>query len=281
MSSYEAGWVRWWFGLPGRVVECRWSITETPGGISWCTLDLGFKGPGCSWIRSQIRRESAVETLPRRQINILLAFLGASHIDVAKGMAMADYTDPISRFSEAVSIANQARDGSSARITPKDLAELIPADGVGSGANRSATIQTLSAHVSQHTSLTAYSASALLESAIPKDASKDVAASTASTAVAGSIPSADVELSDPVMLWPPARVAFSAVLVVLLGVSVWLIYKLANSSVTVSGASPSSQNIVPTTGFVALIVIGVLSLIGVLVLVMGYKNVTIKSGASS
>lgn len=222
-----------------------------------------------------------METLPRRQINILLAFLGASHIDVAKGMAMADYTDPISRFSEAVSIANQARDGSSARITPKDLAELIPADGVGSGANRSATIQSLSAHVSQHTSLTAYSASALLESAIPKDASKDVAASTASTAVAGSIPSADVELSDPVMLWPPARVAFSAVLVVLLGVSVWLIYKLANSSVTVSGASPSSQNIVPTTGFVALIVIGVLSLIGVLVLVMGYKNVTIKSGASS
>ena len=59
---------------------------------------------------------------------------------------------------------------------PEDLADLIPADGVGSGADRSATIQTLSAHVSRHTSLTAGGASALLESAIPKDASKDVAA---------------------------------------------------------------------------------------------------------
>ena len=83
------------------------------------------------------------------------------------------------------------------------------------------------------------------------------------------------------MLWPLARVAFSAVLVVLLGVSVWLIYKLANSSVTVSGASPSSREYCPNDGICSAYRHRSAQSHRSAGIGDGLQNVTIKSGASS
>jgi len=100
------------------------------------------------------------------------------------------------------------------------------------------------------------------------DASAVSDAAAAATAISG-----DVELSDPVMLWPWARCTFAALLVIALGGSGWLAYQLANDS---------SGNSVSAWAYAALTVTAVVSFVGALVLIMGYKNVTIKgSGGPS
>ena len=99
---------------------------------------------------------------------------------------------------------------------------------------------------------------------------KATAASQATTAAAGA--SLDVTMSDPVMLVPGVRALFALLSVVVLIVSTVLVYNLANRS----GGSST-----PTSAFAGLTVVAALSLVGALVLVMGYKNVTIKGGSGS
>jgi len=73
--------------------------------------------------------------------------------------------------------------------------------------------------------------------------------------------SGDVSLSDPVMLGPVPRFISSAALVALAFLSVVL------ASTRGSGTA--------TTEYVALVIAAVLSIIGALVLIMGYRSVTI------
>lgn len=90
------------------------------------------------------------------------------------------------------------------------------------------------------------------------------AVSKAVTSATGA--SANIELSDPVMLSPVARVVFAGLLCAALLACVGCIAGLGESSSTQSSA------------LISLAVVAVLCLVGILVLVMGYKNVTIKGG---
>lgn len=93
---------------------------------------------------------------------------------------------------------------------------------------------------------------------------KAKAVSNATAGLAGG--SANVELSDPVMLEPIFRVLFAAFMSVIFAGCV--------VCVTIVGNESSTQE----SALIGLVVLGVLALVAVLVLVMGYKNVKI-SGA--
>jgi hypothetical protein len=95
---------------------------------------------------------------------------------------------------------------------------------------------------------------------------KAAAVSRAATAAAAY--SGEIKLSDPVMLWPVARAVFAAVCAVVALASCWFIYWLAHES-----TKP------PIAAFVALAVSAGLGLFGLLILVMGYRNVNIQGSA--
>jgi len=155
-------------------------------------------------------------------------------------------------------------------------------------ANRQNVSTALADHIAKHSRLTQPEALALTEStgatADAADASKvSTAASAAAGAASGAL-EADVELSDPVMLWPGARAAFAGVLAAIIVLCVILTYVLATSTTTttVSGNNTTSTPVATSSWeFVAFAVAAAFSLIGVLVLVMGYKNVSIKGGSGS
>lgn len=85
-------------------------------------------------------------------------------------------------------------------------------------------------------------------------------ASEAATAAAASA-TADIELSDPVMLKPAARVVVAVVQAAIVGLAAVLLALKGMSNDRAIGLS----------------VVAVLNSIGILVLVMGYKNVTLKA----
>ena len=99
--------------------------------------------------------------------------------------------------------------------------------------------------------------------AVSDDAKPKAASDAAAAAGAGA--AADIELSDPVMLRSEGRVAFAAVQALIVALSAIL---LAFRDMSNDAA-------------IGLAVVAVLNSIGILVLVMGYKTVTIKASPPS
>jgi len=175
--------------------------------------------------------------------------------------------DPIERYERLVARTTPANP----ELTPDALTPIIET----AGADPAKEVSALSSKVAEQSGLTVAQAQPVVKAALDKAAQESqtdptAKASTVSKAVAGAMgASADIELSDPVMLKPGPRVVFAALLFVALVGCVGCITVLGNESSTRESA------------FVGLAVLGVLALIGILVLVMGYKNVTIKGGAPS
>ena len=133
-------------------------------------------------------------------------------------------------------------------------------------------VSALSKHVAEHTNLSLAQATPVVEAALekttkegktePKDKAEAVSKATAGLTGA----SANVELSDPVMLEPVYRAIFAGALSLIFALCIGLIgSEAAESEASVIGLS----------------VLGTLSLIAVLVLVMGYKNVKISGAGPS
>jgi hypothetical protein len=179
---------------------------------------------------------------------------------------MSDYTDPISRYKELLSSVPPSTPN--AELSAPALQQVIDDAKSASLDPR----EKLAEHIALNSGLSKKSATAVVDRASPSgtpDATKVSSAASAAAAI-----SADVELSDPVMLWPAARCVFASVLIVILGGVAGLCYQLANGS---------PANPVSAWAYATLAVTGAVSFIGALVLIMGYKNVTIKgnSGPSS
>jgi hypothetical protein len=139
---------------------------------------------------------------------------------------------------------------------------------------RTATEDAVTEAVARNTTMTAAAARPLVRKALADGEAGGVASQVANVqdAVKGvTIPNAslDVELSGPVMLSPLDRQeAAIGLLIALFGCIVGMI---------LLGAEGKGWN-APSAAYVALAVTGVLAIIGILVTVMGYKNVAIKLG---
>jgi hypothetical protein len=176
------------------------------------------------------------------------------------------YTDPVARFQDLFALARGAPSPpDAAQLQPQRLVEII-----GGAANRQSVPTDLARHIALHTNLTQNVAENLVNATLPQGGSAQDQANAVSAAATGLAFNADVEFSDPVMLWPMARVWFSAALASTLALTVILTFVLALTTTNVG-----------TAAYAALAVPSALSLIGILVLVMGYKNVTIKGGTPS
>jgi hypothetical protein len=172
--------------------------------------------------------------------------------------------DPIERYQ-------QLRAGVTAAPDPKSLQTVI--DSAKSGGGN--VVDMLAEHVALHTNLTKPDATKVVEGAAKAadgtpDAGSVSNAAAAAAAAAGL--SGELDLSDPVMLWPAARVVFASLLLVILGGTLWLTFHLADK--------PLSSQPTSSWAWVPLLVGIIASVIGVLVLVMGYKSVTIKGSGT-
>lgn len=179
---------------------------------------------------------------------------------------MSDYTDPISRYKDLLSSVPPSP--LNAELTAPALQEVIN-NAKNAGLDPR---EKLAEHIALNSGFSKESAREVVNKASPSgtpDAAQVSNATSAATAI-----SADVELSDPVMLWPAARCVFASLLIIILGGAAGLAYQLANGS---------PANPVSAWAYATLAVTGAVSFIGALVLIMGYKNVTIKgnSGPSS
>ncbi len=166
--------------------------------------------------------------------------------------------DPVVRFEKLLTNAAPIDPA----LTPAELRSVI--DNAGARPVEDA----LTNHVAAHSNLTAAQAQKVITKALAgAPAGSQAKATAVSSAVAGATgASADIELSDPVMLQPWARALSALLLFVVLALCVVFIHTLGKTSST------------PGSALVSLAVVGVLSLVGILVLVMGYKNVSIKGG---
>jgi plasmid stability protein len=166
-------------------------------------------------------------------------------------------TDPAERYKELVeSSAATSPELSASALEPviRDLPE-------------DEAIAELSSRIARRGSLTAVAARPLMRAAISGADTPETKAVAASSAIsAATRASGEVELSDPVMLNPGLRVFFAIVLCAALGGCIWRLAVLGETK----GSAESA--------IVALAVVAALCLIGVIVLAMGYKNVTIKGG---
>ncbi len=169
-------------------------------------------------------------------------------------------SDPVERYANLLALSAPPR----APLNPDALEALI-----GTGPD---DVSTLSKHVAEHTNLSLAQATPVVKAALdkakeegktePKD--KAEAVSKATTGLSGG--SANIELTDPVMLAPGVRASFAIGLLAIFAVCVFL----------VGDEAPDSESAV-----IGLSVLGVLALIAVLVLVMGYKNVKISGAGPS
>jgi len=172
-------------------------------------------------------------------------------------------TDPVDRYEKLVAMSSP----SATLLQPSVLEGVI-----GQGGDE---VAALSRHVAEHSSLSVAQATPVVKAALektkeegktePKD--KAEAVSKATAALTGG--SANVELSDPVMLEPIYRVLFAAVMSGVFAACVACVAIIGNEE----GAKESA--------LIGLSVLGVLALIAVLVLVMGYKNVKISGAGPS
>jgi hypothetical protein len=170
--------------------------------------------------------------------------------------------DPVARFEKVVALTAPA----SPDLAPDALQPVIERSGDGMAAEAAA----VSEHVAKHSRLTVTQVKPALEAALKEKTDPKAKADAASKAVAAATgPGADIELSDPVMLLPGWRALFASLLLVALLGCVGCITALGNESAPQESA------------LISLAVLGGLSLVGILVLVMGYKNVTIKGTGPS
>ena len=173
-------------------------------------------------------------------------------------------TDPIDRYVTLVRLVSQGSSPSPA-LSPDAIQGVITATGQPATSEAAATA--VAEHVAKHSNLTAAQAKPRVAAALQTpgtDQDKIAAASDAVTGAGGI--SGDIELSDPVMLKPPARIVFAALLFVALLLTIVVILILGDDQ-------PA-----PSAALISLGIIAVLTTVGILVLVMGYKNVTIKGG---
>lgn len=172
-------------------------------------------------------------------------------------MALAE--DPIARYEKLVASATPRAAPVSPGLEPATLYPIIQATSERPGSQVSA----LSEHLARHSRLTFAEAHPMVANAIAAHTDPTAKAEAVSRVVA-SATSANIELSDPVMLNPGARVVFAGLLFAALLACIGCIAVLGETSSTAGSA------------LIGLAVVAVLCLIGILVLVMGYKNVTIK-----
>ncbi len=165
--------------------------------------------------------------------------------------------DPVERYKSVVAFT-QPR--------PELSAEALEGVIARSGGPEEA-VAAVSRHVAQYGRLSAPEAQATVEAAVRGVQGSGAQAAAVSAALAAT-PTGEVQLSDPVMLNPWARLVFAALLNGAVGGCIW--------QIAVLGEAERQQE----SAIVCLAVVAVLSLLGVLVLAMGYKNVTIKGGAA-
>lgn len=156
--------------------------------------------------------------------------------------------DPVDRYRRLTASA-------STELSPDSLAQVMAAD---------ETDETkLVDHVARHSRLTAAEASAVVATALQTAGSTQAKAKAVSSAVSAAAINGGVELSDPVMLDPPVRLAFAIVFCVVVAGCVAGLDDLGRRSAS------------PDAALIGLAVVGVVAIVAVLVLVMGYKNVKI------
>src|SRR5690242_8918307 len=121
---------------------------------------------------------------------------------------MSSYTDPISRYNDLLSALP--------RLTPNEALTAPRLQNVINDATNAGLDprEKLAEHIALNSPLSRDSAKALVNKASPTGTPDATKVSDAASAAAIS---ADVELSDPVMLWPAARCVFASVLIVILG----------------------------------------------------------------
>ena len=169
--------------------------------------------------------------------------------------------DPVDRFEQVLQATSAAR----AALAPASLEPLMPA---GAAEPSPAQLSDIATRVAENTGMTKAQAVPLVSNAVQGQSTPQAKAQAVSDAAMGAALAGSVELSDPVMLsgWP--RMIFAAAFMAAVGGCIGCLNSL--------GEGPRSQEAAEA----ALAAIGVLALIGVLVLVMGYKTVNIKSGSS-
>ncbi len=169
----------------------------------------------------------------------------------------ADYMSPVQQFRDLMSdLASPP-----AALQPDALSTVIEQSGPDQAAGA------LAEHIARYSRLDLPKSQALVSDSLPAQGdtlARATAVSQAATAAATSL-SGDVELSDPVMLWPWARLVFSFILVAATLGTIIFIFVLGHQK------TPA-----PAATYICLAVAGGLAVVGVLILVMGYKNVTIK-----
>jgi hypothetical protein len=169
--------------------------------------------------------------------------------------------DPIRRYTELTAALSGAAQDS--QLTPNAIEAVIrshPEDETSAVAY----------HVAANSPLILAEANPIVHRALKDKAdptAKATAVSKATAAATGA--NAEIELSDPVMLAPWIRLIFGLLLFLALGACIDRLAALAKAS------NPQESAVI------SLAILGGLALIGLLVLVMGYKSVTIKGGGPS
>jgi hypothetical protein len=172
--------------------------------------------------------------------------------------------DPIERFQTLAALAAPTEPD----LEPDALKPVID-EAKAAGKSEAAAVAT---QVAKHSRLTVAQAEPVVKAALEATPTEDSTAKAAavSEAVKGAAGiSGNIELSDPVMLNPEWRAIFSGVLFLALATCIGCITAL------------SKESKVQESAIVGLTIVGILSLVAMLVLVMGYKNVTIKGGSSA
>lgn len=172
-------------------------------------------------------------------------------------------SDPVARFQ---ALAATCTTPASPALTSGALQAVIEkASGGDDG-----LVEQIASRIAANSPLTADQAKPLVEAAVKDKSDPKAKADAVSEAVAGATgPSADLELNDPVMLEPGWRAGTAIALLLALGGCI--------ACITILGDGENVQE----AALIGLAVLGVLSLVGILVLVMGYKNVKIKGSGPS
>jgi hypothetical protein len=168
--------------------------------------------------------------------------------------------DPVERFQKALSQFKSVPSSSISTSTVKAVIDDAQARQLNNGAS---VLDAVTAHVAQNSSLRVDVAKPIVKAALDKGGNSTDQAAAVGAAVSSLSGNVNMTFKDPVMLVPGARAVFAAVLAGLAGWSTLLTYWVAQTS------SPAG------VGVVCLFVMGLFCLVSLLVLVMGYKNVTI------
>jgi hypothetical protein len=168
--------------------------------------------------------------------------------------------DPADRYRDIAATAGRT---SPATVSQDEISRLISGT-----CSQEEQVAVLAGRVAERSALTLDQATNVVTHALPSVGSTQERASSVGSAITEATASADIELSDPVMLAPAARLASTVAFFVLAAGSLLLTWRLALRAGSHNGVSSST--------YIAVAIVGGLCLLGALVLVMGYKNVTIK-----